>query len=222
MPRAGWRRRQAVNRTLYCICQTWAGVAMTALTAVRYFNVPTLESGQGVLMASNHQSFLDPMLVGIAFDRPVHFLARESLFRVPLFGRLISGVGAHPVRRGQTDISALKTAIRILRGGRALLMFPEGTRTPDGELGEFKAGVGSLAVRCGVPLLPVCIEGAYQCWPRTQRLPRSPLPRPGPVAVAFGELLRPEGAKGADLAAVLWDRVASLQVGLRQYLRRDA
>ncbi len=206
-----------MNRTLYCICQTWAGVAMTAMTAARYFNVPTLEPGQGVLIASNHQSFLDPMLVSIAFDRPVHFLARASLFRVPLFGRLISGVGAHPVRRGQTDISTLKTAIRILRGGRALLMYPEGTRTPDGEVGEFKAGVGSLAVRCGVPLLPVCIEGAYQCWPRSQRLPR-----PRRVAVAFGELLRPEGAKSADLAAMLREQVASLQVSLRQHLRRDA
>jgi 1-acyl-sn-glycerol-3-phosphate acyltransferase len=163
-----------------------------------------------MMFVSNHQSFLDPMLVGQAVPRGMCFLARSTLFEVPVFGRIIAGLNAHPVKRGAADVHALKTVIRLLRAGQSVLMFPEGTRTRDGALGRFKSGAASIAIRCGVPVLPVAIEGAYGCWPRTRALPR-----PGRIAVAYG---RPRATDDADadvLTAQLRDEIESMQRFLR-------
>ena len=198
----------------YSICQTMAGSAVIVATSARYFNVPNLAAMGGVLVASNHQSYLDPVFIGMCCDRPLHFLARAELFEVPVFGAFIRSLRAHPVRVGQPDSTALKTMMRILRAGEPVVLFPEGTRTMDGKIGPFMPGVGSLAVRCGVPLLPVCIEGAFECWPRTRLLPR-----PARVAVAFGEPIEPNEADGRKLTAMLAGRVSTLQMRLREYLR---
>ncbi len=98
------------------------------------------------------------------------------------------------MRRGAVDAEAVRTVIRLLRGGEALLMFPEGTRTRDGDFGRFSPGAAALAARCKVPLLPVCIEGAYRAWPRVR-----PLPKASPMAVAFGEPMATGGQSGEEL-----------------------
>jgi len=197
----------------YSVCKSLASAAVISLTGVRHFNVPDLSRLGGVLIAANHQSYLDPVLVGMPFFERVDYLAREGLFRVPGFGQLIRAVGSHPVKRGVADSAALRTVFRILRSGRPLLMFPEGTRTRDGSLGRFSPGVGAIAVRVGAPVLPACIEGAFRCWPRTRALPV-----PARAAVAFGEPIRPEGVDGRALTAALTEQVAELQRFLRCYL----
>ena len=205
-----------IRPALYAVCKHFGRAFAISLTGVRYFNVPDLEGLGGVLIVANHQSYLDPLLVGMAFPRPISYLAQEELFRVPGFGRLIRALGTHSVRRSGADPSAVRMVMRILRGGEPLLLFPEGTRTWDGTLGRFRPGVGAIAVRCRVPLLPICIEGAFKCWPRTRTLPM-----PARVAVAFGELLWPGEADGRSLTAALAERIALLQRSLRLYLARE-
>ena len=205
-----------IGFVFYTACRSLASAVAISLTGVRHFNVPDLRRLGGVLIAANHQSYLDPVLVGMAFVERVDYLAREGLFRIPGFGQLIRAVGSHPVKRGVADSAALRTVLRVLRSGRPLLMFPEGTRTRDGSLGRFSPGVGAIAARAGVPVLPACIEGAFRCWPRMRALPM-----PARVAVAFGEPIRPEGVDGRALTVALVDQVAKLQRFLRCYLGRE-
>ncbi len=142
-----------------------------------------------VLLVSNHASLLDPPFVGGAAPRELYFLAKEELFRVPLLGRLIRGVNARPVRRDGSDSRALKMALRLLGEGRALLVFPEGTRGVG--LREGKPGVGMLAVVSGAPVVPVYVSGTGRALPRGRVMPRL-----GKVRVCFGPPLYFKG--GAD------------------------
>jgi 1-acyl-sn-glycerol-3-phosphate acyltransferase len=134
-----------------------------------------------VLLVANHSSFLDPPLVGGMTPRPLSFMAKEELFRVPLLGALIRRLNARPVRREGADASALRASLRVLQEGGVLLVFPEGTRGPEGTLREPKAGAGMLAVLSGAPVVPVFVQGSGRAWPRGRRLPR-----PAKVTVTFG------------------------------------
>jgi 1-acyl-sn-glycerol-3-phosphate acyltransferase len=136
------------------------------------------------LFVSNHSSVLDPPLVGGASPRTLHFMAKAELFGIPLFGSLIRGLNAHPIRREGADAGALRTALRVLEEGHALLVFPEGTRGPEGTLREGKPGAGMLAVLSEAAVVPVFIEGSGRAWPRGHRFPR-----PARVTVTFGKPL---------------------------------
>lgn len=124
------------------------------------------------LIVSNHSSVLDPPIMAVVTPRPLHFLAKAELFSIPLFGRLISGLHSLPVRREGTDPGALRTALRLLTAGQALLVFPEGTRGEEGTLREGKAGAGMLAVRSGAPVVPAYIEGTGRVLARGRWAPR--------------------------------------------------
>lgn len=134
-----------------------------------------------VLLVANHSSALDPPLVGGACPRQLSFLAKAELFDIPVFGRLIRALNARPLRREGADAAALRTALRLLGEGAALLVFPEGTRGPEGTLREPKPGAAMLAVLSGVPVVPVFISGTGRALPRGARLPR-----PAKVKVTFG------------------------------------
>src|SRR5204862_6774807 len=121
------------------------------------------------------------------------FLAKEALFRIPLFGPLLGRLNARPVRREGRDPGALRIALRILEAQGALLIFPEGTRGDEGVLRPAKAGAGMLAVMSGAPVVPVYVKGSGHAWPRGRRVPR-----PRKVTVTFGEPLRFDGARGGD------------------------
>lgn len=114
----------------------------------------------GLIVASNHISFFDPPLIGIAAVRELHFLAKEELFRPPVLGSLIRTYNAIPIRRGVADLSGLSKAIEVLRGGEALIMFPEGSRMRDGELHPARPGVGMLAVGTDALIVPCYISGS--------------------------------------------------------------
>jgi 1-acyl-sn-glycerol-3-phosphate acyltransferase len=146
-----------------------------------------------MLLAANHSSVLDPPLVGAVAPRQLSFMAKADLFRIPLFGTLIRRLNATPLRREGSDPGALRTALRMLEEGRALLIFPEGTRGEEGTVRSAKAGAGMLAVMAGVPVVPVFIRGSGAVWPRGRRLPR-----PGKVIVTFGPPLTFERRTGVE------------------------
>lgn len=141
-------------------------------------NVP-LEGG--VLLLSSHQSFLDPPLVASKLNRSVVFLARSTLFKGP-FGRLIRALQAYPVDRGKPNVSTMKKMINIVQAGRCLLMFPEGTRTDDGEVKPLQNGMALIVKKARVPVVPVVIDGAFKVWPRHRKLPST-----GRVRVMYGK-----------------------------------
>jgi 1-acyl-sn-glycerol-3-phosphate acyltransferase len=114
----------------------------------------------GLIVASNHVSFWDPPLVGGACPRELHYLAKEELFETPLLGPLIRSFNAIPIRRGVADLRGMARAIERLRGGEALLMFPEGSRMRDGELHPARPGVGMMAVNADAPIVPCYVSGS--------------------------------------------------------------
>ena len=144
------------------------------------------------MIVANHSSVLDPPIVGAVAPRPLHFMAKAELFSIPLLGRLIRAVNARPVRREGADARALREALRILESGHALLVFPEGTRGPEGVLREGKAGAGMLALLSGAPVVPAYVEGTGRALPRGRVLPR-----PVKVRVSFGAPLAFGKVEGA-------------------------
>jgi cytidylate kinase len=169
-------------------------------------NVP--DQGPLVLI-SNHQSFLDPVLCGIFVKRPLYFLARDSLFR-GFFGRLIASVNTIPVKRGAADLAAMRIIIDKLKQGSGVCLFPEGTRTSDGKITAFKPGFGLLCRRGNAAVVPVLIDGAFEAWPRHKKLFS-----PGThIAICYGKCI-PAGQvkKMGDrkLAQVLTDTLRKMQ-----------
>ena len=115
-------------------------------------------SSGGLIVATNHTSYWDPVLVGSATVRELHYLAKEELFRPPVFGPMIRAFNAIPIRRGAVDMRGLAKAMAVLRAGHALIVFPEGTRSRDGELHEARPGLGMLAVATGARVVPAYVE----------------------------------------------------------------
>jgi 1-acyl-sn-glycerol-3-phosphate acyltransferase len=138
----------------------------------------------GLLVVSSHQSHLDPLLLGLAADRRLSTLARSSLYHFKPFAAVITALDAVPIDRNASMVKTMKAIISRLRDGRAVVIFPEGTRTATGQLGEIKSGFALIAKKADVPIAPVAIVGAYECWPRTRLLPR-----PGRIRLAFGRLI---------------------------------
>jgi 1-acyl-sn-glycerol-3-phosphate acyltransferase len=126
----------------------------------------------GGLVCANHQSFFDPPLVGLTCPRRMNYLARDSLFRMPVLSQLIAFLDAIPIDREGGGLAGLKETLRRLKAEELVLIFPEGTRTRDGEVAPLKPGFIAVARRGRAPLIPVAIDGAFQAWPRTAWLPR--------------------------------------------------
>ncbi|MBU8879114.1 1-acyl-sn-glycerol-3-phosphate acyltransferase [Bacillus sp. FJAT-29790] len=120
----------------------------------------------GVLLCSNHIDNLDPPVVGITAPRPVHFMSKEELFKVPLLGKLLPHLNAFPVKRGMSDREALRKGLAVLKEGHVLGLFPEGTRSKTGELGKGLAGAGFFALRTDAAIVPCAIIGPYKAFKR--------------------------------------------------------
>ena len=173
-------------------------------------NVP--EEGAFVLVG-NHQSFLDPLFCGVPLKRRLFFLARDTLFTNWLFGRVISSVGTIPVRRNQADFTAMKMLIRKLKEGSGVCLFPEATRTRDGKISPFKPGLGLLCRRGRAVVVPVVIDGAFECWPRHRKIFS-----PGRVAVCYGKKItieQLESMNDKELAAKLTTTLRQMQAQVR-------
>lgn len=179
----------------------------------------------GLVVACNHISFWDPPLVGAACPRELHFLAKEELFEGWL-GPMIRSVNAIPIRRGVADLSGMSRAIERLKGGEALLMFPEGSRMRDGELHPARPGVGMMAVHGDVPIVPCVISGSNRpgkWWYRGAR-PRIWFggARPWQELAGEGSDLAPGRALYQRVADAAMREIATLRSGQRASASRAA
>lgn len=165
----------------------WVGATLSALVC-RLFGRWKVSGREhipatgGVLMCGNHTSYIDPPAMGSASTRPVRFMAKEPLFKVPVLGLAIRSVGAFPVRQHTADRAALKRAIELLNSGEVVGMFPEGTRNFNpGELMPPQPGVGMVVLASGAPVIPVALINTYKLLP-----PHSILPHFTRIKVIFG------------------------------------
>jgi 1-acyl-sn-glycerol-3-phosphate acyltransferase len=177
---------------LYAALKPPAAFLMRCLFGLRGRGVEHVPASGPVLITANHSSLLDPPLVGGVQERELVFMAKAELFDIPLFGGFIRRLNAQPVRREGGDAAALRAALRVLEEGRALLIFPEGTRGEEGVLRPGKPGAGMLAVLSGAPIVPAYISGSGRAWPRGRRLPR-----PASITVYFGPPFHAGRVQGA-------------------------
>src|SRR3984893_10768532 len=189
----------------------WLGYHLSRLLAKVFFGFRiihrerVIQTGP-VILATNHQSFFDPPLAGNAADRPIFFLAKKSLIDVPMLGLLLPKLNVIPVNLEGGDRSALKGLIRILSAGECALVFPEGTRTPDGNLQPAEPGLGLGIAKTRAPVVAMRIFGAYDAWPIGGKM------RLGPnITIVVGEAIHFSEAdfegSGKDLYTRLSQRV---------------
>lgn len=170
--------RRMFYRCTRLICRMIAVVAFGLRTEGRHH----LNFEGGGMLLSTHQSLLDPVLVGIVSNRRLNYLARKTLFKNPAFAFLIRVLDAIEIDRERGGLAGLREMLKRLQRGELVLMFPEGTRTSDGQVAQIKPGFIPVARRSQVPLIPIAIVGAYDCLPKGEKLPTRK-----PIAVVVGE-----------------------------------
>jgi len=199
---------------IYYIFRFILWVGLKVKTRLKVVGSEWVPSSGGVILAANHASFLDPPLLGVSVrNRVVRFMARDTLFHHRALGWLLYKFGVVPLSREKGDVAAIKTAIRLLRDGNCVALFPEGTRTTTGELQQAKGGIGFLINKAAVPVVPVYINGSFQAWPKGAEKIKS-----HPVSVHFGKPISPEeliihddrGKPDFDaIAALVMNRIAA-------------
>lgn len=155
--------KDKVNR-LYWFCHDLISIYMYTLCRLKLTGTDNIPRDGGLIIASNHNAGADPFLLGSTVPRELWYMAKKELFEVPIQGRFIAKVNAFPVDRFGFDIEVIKKSIAFLKEGKALIMFPEGTRSKDGQIKEGKIGVGMLARKAGVPIVPVYMENTKKAW----------------------------------------------------------
>lgn len=204
----------------YAFLRLLAQLILTYLFRGRVFGTRHVPRTGGVLLVSNHQSFLDPVLATLAIPRECNYMARDTLFHNPTLRRVIEYLNAFPVKRGTADMGAIKETLRRLKAGKVVLTFPEATRTTDGSIGPMRAGVVLLARKARVPIVPTLILGAFESWPRTRKLPF-----PRPILVAYDEPIYPHRQpewNDDECVARVRDRILAMQTRLAAHpLLRD-
>lgn len=213
-------RRSIGARLFFEVCRVLAWGVLTLVYRMRVFGATRVPAEGPLLVVANHQSHLDPPVIGVSVrPRQLSFVAREGLFRNPLFGRVISALNSLPIREQGADAAAIRRSVRWLEEGRALLIFPEGSRSPDGAVHEFKRGTWVLLSRARCPVLPVAVEGCFDAYPRHRTIPRLTGCR---VAVMFGHPIPAEYllALGPEAGlAHLRARIDAMRLDLRARLR---
>ena len=172
----------------------------------------------GVLLVANHLSYLDVFVLGIPLKRPLNYVARSTLF-VPGLGALIRSVGGFPIQREGMGASGLKETLKRLKHGGIVTLFPEGTRSADGTLGEIKPGIAVLVSRAKVPVVPAGLAGTFQAWPRSRLFPR-----PHPVRIHYGAPIMPadiENLNHEQITALVWSRMKESKEIADEALQRD-
>ncbi len=164
-----------------------------------------IESGPAIL-AMNHESFLDPPLAGICCRRPIHFLARKSLLKWPILGPIFPKLNVVPVDQDRADMSALKTVIKLVKAGHCTTVFPEGSRTRDGNLQPAQPGLGLIIAKTLAPVVPMRIFGAFEAFPMGAKYPK-----PHRITIVVGEPIffteKDLVGSGRDLYQKLSERV---------------
>ena len=155
------------------------------------------------LLAMNHQSFLDPPFAGICCRREIYYFGRKTLFDVPVLGFLLRQISVIGVDRDGSDGAALKAVIRVLREGGCTILFPEGTRTRDGNLQPAKPGAGFIIAKTLAPVVPMRIFGAFDAFPRGTKFPRC-----HPITIVIGEPIRFTKADTAGDPRIVFQRLS--------------
>jgi 1-acyl-sn-glycerol-3-phosphate acyltransferase len=155
------------------VCRPVVVVLSRLFWRIRWRNAEHIPKTGGVIVAGNHQTYLDPFWIGSHIKRPVRFLAWDAAFSWPLVGPLMALFGSWPLNLEGHDPAPIRLSLQWVREGGAVVLFPEGGRgNPDGSLKKFKAGAVRMALEAGVPILPVTIRGAHRIWPTSFRFPR--------------------------------------------------
>lgn len=170
------------RRIFYRSLRTLARLFATIVCRMRVEGRHLLPDSGGAMLLSTHQSVMDPVLVGLCCNRFINYLARHTLFKNPLFSLLIRVLDAIEIDRERGGLAGLKEMLKRLKRGESVLLFPEGTRTSNGQIGEIKPGFIPIARRSGVPLVPIAVVGAYECMPKGAKWLV-----PHPIAVVFGK-----------------------------------
>lgn len=184
---------------------------------IRIHGLENYPETDGALICANHQSNLDPLVMGVSCPRPVNYLAKQSLFRWKPLGWFLSSNDAIPIDREGAGIAGMKETLRRLKRGESVVIFPEGSRSTDGELQPLKQGFCSLARRTSATLVPVAIEGTYDAMP-----PKCKAPRLGRIHLVFGQPVEPDEYQDLDddqLTLLLQERIADCFVVARKKYR---
>ena len=161
--------------------QVLARILTTILFDLKVYGRRNLPARGGVLIVSNHQGNLDPVLIAVWLDRPLNYIAKSELFRGRWSSWLLHTVNAFPVRQGVGDVGAVRETIHRLKQGHLLNMYPEGSRTEDGRIAPLQKGVALILRRANVPVVPAVIVGSFEAWPMHRAWPQA-----RPVRVKFG------------------------------------
>ena len=164
----------------------WFGYSLSKAIAKTFFHYRVIGAENMIeegpcIIAANHCSNLDPPLVGIACKRAIHYLGKKSLLDWPVLGPIFPQLNVIPVDQKNAARSALMGAIRVVKSGGAVLIFPEGSRSPDGKLQPAQPGIGMIVAKTGAPVVPVRVSGSFQAFPRG-----TPIPHFVPVTVTIG------------------------------------
>ncbi len=217
------RSDKMMNPAWYHVTCKFFGICLTVVNRYKIFGLENIPETGGVIIASNHASYIDPPVVGASSrkKRMTHFMARDTLFRKKLMGAFLHKVGVIPLDREKGDIKAMKTAIQLLKDGASVALFPEGTRSEDGEFQPPKPGVGFLVAKGEAPVVPVYVHGSYEAWSKhSGGLKRKP------VTVIYGKLITQEEIQslgtGRDaygkIGELIMERIAKLKENFKKGL----
>ncbi len=183
--------------------------AWRLLFKIHFKNTQHIPKTGGLIVAANHQTYIDPFWLSIPIRRPLRYLAWDAAFDWPLVGKFIQLFGAWPLQIEGSDPAAIRRTLQLLRDGGAVVIFPEGGRgLPDGEMLRFKGGAVRLALEADVPILPVTIRGAHRVWPAGRTIPR-----PAKVEITYHHLFTVKQGPGEETRVCARresDRLASI------------
>lgn len=181
------------------------------------FGAENLPSTGGVLLMTNHASYMDPIFIGAAVNRSLHYMARSTLFKPKIVEKLLLSMNAFPIHLGVPDRGAIKRALEILENGGVLNIFPEGTRTIDGSLGQSQPGVGLIAHRTNASIIPVYLSGTREVLPRNAKSPRL-----AKVTIAFGKPIEMKQYREIKANREVYEEIGKkIMEGIAELMKRN-
>jgi 1-acyl-sn-glycerol-3-phosphate acyltransferase len=187
---------------IHGFCKNLAYVVLVLFFRLRVLGRAHIPARGGFILAGNHVSYLDPLVFGAGSPRALFYMARDTLFRKPLFGWFLRKIHAFPLKRNAADFEAIRKGLKHLDAGHGLLIFPEGTRADSEATGRPFAGVGFLARKANVPVVPAYVSGTKEAMPKGTK--KIHLVR---VCVHYGTPIPPPSGQGSDADAVFAQKV---------------